>query len=145
MLRDDGYHITEDQFLITSLTKACRIKNDNMKIRFPIQKGVLQLLLDQINTKFAKQPYLEVLYSAIFSTAYYGLFRVGEICDGTHTILAKNVHIAQNKNKMLIYLESSKMHSKANQPQIVKISPFKMVHAHRKAKNLMTMYCPFTF
>ena len=115
-----------------------------MKVRFPIQKGVLRLLLDQIGTKFANQPYLEVLYSAMFSTAYYGLFRVGDICHGTHTILAKNVHIAQNKNKMLIYLESSKTHSKANQPQIVKISALKTVHTQGGANNLMTTYCPFT-
>ena len=77
----------------------------------------------------------------MYSMLYYGLFRVGEITKGEHPILARNVHLAQNKKKLLIYLESSKMHNKGNNLQIVKISA---VDAGKKEKNPKNdKFCPF--
>ena len=79
VLKEDGYKITEEEFLISSLTKACRIKNDQMRIRFPIRRSVLNMLLGRLEKKFGKQPYLSKLYEAMFTLAYYGLFRVGKL------------------------------------------------------------------
>ena len=50
------------------------------------------------------------LYMALFSTAYFGLFRVGELTASKHVVKAVNVRIGQNKNKILFILDSSKMH-----------------------------------
>ena len=97
------------------------------------------MLLGEINSQFHSQPYLEKLYLAMFSKAYYGLLHVGEITRGTHPILAKNVHIGTNKNKILIYLESSKTHNCGNMPQTVKINEV----SHHKNSKKKDRFCPF--
>ena len=71
---------------------------------------------------------------------YYGLLRVGELAQGPHVILAENVHIGVNKDKMLFILRTSKTHNYGNHPQMVKIkssSPHAGKHNARK-------FCPFT-
>ena len=68
-----------------------------------------------------------VLYRALFATTYYGMFRVGEVTSGSHPILAKDVHIGINKNKMLFMLRSSKTHHKGNHPQTIKIAGLKVM------------------
>ena len=81
VLTEDGVILNENKYLLTSLTKACRLKNDKVKTRFPVQKGVLKLLLNTTKTYFKNkgQPYLAKLYRAIFCSAYFGLLRVGEL------------------------------------------------------------------
>ena len=124
VLAEDGIVLNENTFLLASLTKACRIKNDRVRTRFPIQKGVLKILLKTTQTYFKKrgQPYLCKLYRAIFVAAYFGLLIVGELTASPHVILAKNVHIGDNKKKLLFLLESSKTHGKDKLPQSVKMS-----------------------
>ena len=58
-----------------------------------------------------EQPYLLVLYEAIFCLAYYGLMRIGELTEGDHPIKAKDIHIGVNKDKILLVLYTSKTHS----------------------------------
>ena len=106
------------------------------------------MILDQVHNMYAinkVQPYLEHLYKAVFSTAYYGLLRIGEIADSEHSILAKNVHIGINKNKILLLLETSKMHCCGDKPQMIKI-----VGKSQRLKTCKTgvaggtLYCSFT-
>ena len=85
----------------------------------------------------ANQPYLEILYKAILCLSYYGLLRVGEVSDSRHNIKALNVHIASNKQKILILLYSSKTHDKESRPQEVKISGSEITWSDRK------FFCPF--
>ena len=69
------------------------------------------------------QPYLEVLYKAILSLGYYGLFQIGELVSlEPHTIKAANIHVAKNKNKILVILFSSKTQTEDSYPQKVKIT-----------------------
>ena len=68
------------------------------------------------------QPYLSILYQALFATAYYGLFRVSEITKSNHILLVQDVHSAINKKKLLFILRSSKTHNKSNKPQLIKIT-----------------------
>ena len=89
------------------------MENDQVKIRLPIQKGLLEMLLFEIQRTFggvneAPQPYLEALYKAMFCLAYYGMLRVGEIAYGPHIIKAGNIHVGGNKDKILLVLYSSK-------------------------------------
>ena len=48
VLRDDDVSLNEDKYLLTSLTKACRLKNDQVRTRLPIQQGVLEVLIKHI-------------------------------------------------------------------------------------------------
>ena len=124
VLREDGFELNENKFLLNALTRACKPKNDRVRTRLPICKGVLETVIRKVKSFFAGagQTYLEVLYVAILTTAYYGLFRVGELSDSPHAIKVADVHIGQNKKKLLFILRTSKTHGRNSKPQMVKIS-----------------------
>ena len=125
VLMDDGIEINEDRYLLTSLTKACKYVNNGVRMRLPIQKGLLQLFLGEIDHIFGNirnQPYLNTLYKTVFITAYYGLFRIGEVSKGSHPVLARDVHISDHKNKLLFLLRTLKMNWLDSKPQTVRIS-----------------------
>ena len=148
VLADLKIKLDVDQSKLNSLTKACRLNNDRISTRLPIHKGLLQLILDQIHRHYynRSQIYLATVYQALFITAYYGLFRVGELTHGPHAILARNVHIALNKCKMLFILEMSKTHTKGNKPQLVKITRVSSIGEQpKKATNQAGLIysCPF--
>ena len=84
------------------------------------------------------QTYLGFLYMSLFSTAYHGMFRVSQLTEGPHAIKACDVHIGQNKNKILFILRSSKTHNKGDPPQMIKISS-SMVGAKKRCNH----YCPY--
>ena len=105
---------------------------------------MLVVLLRKLETLFIDQPYLLVTYQALFSTAYFGLLRVGELTSGTHPILAKDVHIADNKDKILFVLRYSKTHDQTQHPQMVKISSRKLSRqSSANKKCLDSNYCPY--
>ena len=134
----DGYKWSDNLVLLNTLSGACRLKNDKLKVRLPIKKNLLRLLIKELREFYEDQPYLLILYTAMFQVAYFGLFRVGEITMSNHSIKAKNVHINGDRTKMLIILYSSKTHSKANRPQKVKIT------ADRTKGRKTNSLCPCT-
>ena len=139
VLGEDDQEINEKDYLITSLTKAFRLQNDQIATRLPIQKGLLRIILQQVSRKFknsdSHQPFLTTLYRAIFSTMYHGLLQIGEAASDSHPILARDVHIGTNKRKFLLILHTSKMHWKNARPQMIKITA-------SKAKNDMIRQDP---
>ena len=122
IVKTDKYQWDNDRATITALTQACRIINDRVATCLPIQRSLLNLILFEIERLSKNQFYLETLYKAMIALEYYGLFRIRELTYSTHVMKAVNVHIATNKEKILIILYSSKMHSLANRPQKVKIT-----------------------
>ena len=80
------------------------------------------------------------MYQALFALGYYELMRVGELTSGSHAMKACNVHIANNKDKILIHLYTSKTHSMANRPQKIRITS----NRDGKSSNyLHRNFCPF--
>ena len=77
VLSNDGYEWEENKLVLGSLTRATRIINDSVRTRLPIQCGLLELILFEIERVFAtnNQLYLERLYKAIFILGYYGMMR----------------------------------------------------------------------
>ena len=122
ILQVDGFRIHEDRFLLSSITRACTYKNDYPRTHLPITKHLLKTILKETNKMYDEQPYLRILYLTLFSTAYFSLFRVGEITAGSHPIKAKDVHIGLNKKKLMIILWTSKTHWTDSKPQIVRIN-----------------------
>ena len=124
VLAEDGHKLNEDLFLMNSLTHACILKNDQLTIRFTIYKELLHIIINEARTWFSliNQPYLQILVPALLMTGYYGLLRAGELTYSPHSILAKNVHIGTNKNKIMLMLRSSKTHSECDEPQVIKIN-----------------------
>ena len=78
--------------------------------------------------KVQGQLYLAKLYTALFATAYYGLFRIGELTLRNHTVKACNVHIRENKRKIQFILYTLKTHRLNNHPQLVKIASTKKLN-----------------
>ena len=113
--------------------------------RLPILKDLLQLILSEFKKMFADQPYLEKLYLAMCSSAYYGLLQIREITQGPHILLASNVHVGVNKQKMLFILRSSKIHDKGMQPQLIKINSVKTTKKQKSNKpcKLQRYFCPY--
>ena len=127
----------DEQVVLSSLIKACKIMNDKLTVRLPIHEGLLELMLFETQRIMDKQPYLEILYKTMLSVGYYGLLRVGELTvPGQHTIKDCNIHVAKNKEKILIVLYSSKTHGEESYPQKVKISGNATTRKHR-------FFCPF--
>ena len=135
VLRDDGYEIDNGKLMLGSLIKACRLVNDKVRTRLPIKQKLLEILLFEIQRIYSSKPFLEIVYKTIFSLAYYGLFRIGELTTGTHPVKACDVHVGQNKYKMLFVLRTSKTHGKEARPQKVKITA---------TKSVKSFFCPFT-
>ena len=135
ILTTDGYSWDDSKILLTTLVRSCRMINDRVKTRLPIRIGLLEILLHELEIIFSNQLYLETLYKAMFLLGYHGLFRVGELTKGDHVIKAADVHIAGNKEKILIVLHTSKTHGWDSYPQEIKIS------GTSNTKNLL--FCPF--
>ena len=140
MLREDDYNWDQNKVLITSLTRACKLQNDRLTCRMPIQKGLFELILFELKRTKALigQPYLQILYRALFSLAYYGLMRIGELADSSHSLKACNVHTGINKNKILLVLYTSKTHGLDTYPQRIKISA-----ADNALMTTKRVLCPF--
>ena len=82
------------------------------------------------------------MYKALFSTAYFGLFRISELTytQSYHVILVNDVFVGVNKKKMLFVLRSLKTQGKGSRPQQIKISA--KPHPQEKKKEKV-QYCSF--
>ena len=140
VLRQDGYEWNDRKVLLSSLVRGCGLENDKVKIRLPIQKGLMELLLFELARIFDSdpQPYLKSLYQTMFCLAYYGMLRVGEITDSPHNIKAADVHVGNNKDKILLALYTSKTHGQESGPQKIKISA-----VSNNTNRHTRFFCPF--
>ena len=155
VLAEDGFKLCSDNFTISSLTRACKIRNDRIVVKLPIHKNLLTLLLKEITSWMNEtgQSYLKILYLALFAATYYGLLRIGEVMHSPHCILAENVHMGVNKKKLLFILPSSKTHNRCDNPQTIRIcsTPVKCIDGKddRKTKvrenrqSSTNKFCPF--
>ena len=84
VLSMNNIKIVEDRYLLCSLVKACRLKNDVVKTRLPIQKAMLGVILKEVSKQYAAQPYLASLYRAMISIMYFGLLRISEVGESPH-------------------------------------------------------------
>ena len=142
-LKSNNINISEDQFLLVSLTRACKLKNDCVRTRLPIQKGMLSAILRRTQKYYAEhdQPYLSVLYSAMISMMYFWLFHISEVTSGIYPVLAKDIHIGANKKKFLFVLRISKTHTKSAGPQMIKVSS-KTLH-DKRCYHISDFPCPY--
>ena len=124
-IKADGNKWDEEQFNFNALVKACRMENDVLYNRLPIRRPFLECILFEIERRFTIQSdesYLESMFKTAYLLQYYGLLRVGEIADSVHVLKACDVHVANNDEKILIILHSSKTHTKADRPQEIRIT-----------------------
>ena len=139
----DNYKWDDSAVLLHTLTMACRGVNDAIRAHLPICVGLLEIILFECGRLFNNQWYCETLYKTIFILAYYRLFRIGELCE--HAVKARNVHVGQNKDKILFILYSSKTHNKGSHPQEIRTSADTLGHSAMSKKNSHRKrnFCPF--
>ena len=144
VLVNDKYKWNDSLIMVSSLTRACKLVNDRVKTRLLIQASLLEMLLFEIDWQYrGSQFYLKTMYKALFSIGYYGLLRTGELIHSPHVIKAKDVHMGLNKEKILIVLYSSKIHTLGSRPQKIKISSIKHEMTNKNAKLTNRHFCPF--
>ena len=114
-LISDNYKWDDNKVMLNALTKACRLVNDSVKMRLPISCSLLESILFEIQRIYNRQPFLEKMYKALFALAYYGFFQISELV-GVHAMKACNIHMAMNKEKLLVILYSSKTHHEGCHP-----------------------------
>ena len=75
VLKAEDIHIDKDSYSSSALVKVCKLQNDVLNIRLPIQKNLLTSLLDRVDEYYNKkeQVHLTTMYKAIILTGYYGL------------------------------------------------------------------------
>ena len=88
------------------------------------------------------QEYLSTLYTALFTSLYYGMFRIGEVTFNQHVVKVNDVQVATNKNKMLFILRTSKTHGKGSKPQQIKIKS-ELATEVKQSYQLGVHFCPF--
>ena len=144
VLKYEKIELSENKVLLSSLIKACKLQNDCIQTQLPIRKGLLQVIINSVEKYYDHnpQPYLCTMFRALFLTAYFGLFRIGELTLSPHVIKARDVHIGVNKKKLLFVLHSSKTHNKSSKPQIIKIDSIKKYDVNCKNVSVM-QNCPF--
>ena len=148
VLWENNISLSENLFLLSALTRACKLKNDRITTRLPIMTDMIGKILHKCNNYFMKkgQPYLAKLYSALLSTTYYGLFRVGEVTKSPHVLLASNAQIATNKKKMLFILPTSKTSGLGDKPQRIKIESRRMDEDDKignEKQQSVKNFCPY--
>ena len=143
ILWDCEITLNEDTCLLNALTRACKIKNDRLLTKLPMGKNMLKIVLTQNKVAHNTQVYLRCLFAAIHAAAYYGLFRIGEVVKGPHVILARNVHMAQNKKKLFFVLNSSKTHNQGDKLQRVKIMSTRLENLYHEHSTSNLEFCPF--
>ena len=147
VLKIDDIELNENLFLINALTKACKLKNDRIRTRQPITRGLLNRIVGEVERYYespeVNQFYLSKMFKALFVTAYYGLFRVGELTSGAHPVLARDVEVGTNKKKLRFTLRSSKTHRRNNRPQTVKISSIKHEAKPSGEQPDVFNFCPY--
>ena len=77
ILKFDKYEWNKKLVTLTSLTQSCKLHNDIVLTRLPIHHRLFEALLFELERFFSTQPYLQILYKAIFTLAFYGLMRGG--------------------------------------------------------------------
>lgn len=120
----DGIKVPHSNCELAAIVQAAKQMNDELYVRLPIQKGLLNLILNFIRSAYIQQRgqiYLGHVLMALYSSAYHGLFRISELTQGPHNVKAQDVIHARNKRRVTFYLRSSKTHTTADLPQIVHV------------------------
>ena len=103
------------------------------------------LIIKQMNQHFLSmnQPFLAILYTTLFATTYFGMFRVGEVTSGDHPVRVTDIKLGHNKNKVLFILRTSKTHGLNQKPQKIKITSTKLNHHRPISRSNKYVFCPY--
>ena len=109
----------EKSFIIALTLKGVAQDNPTTPdIRLPVSINMLIRMCAALR-HVLDSPYMVLLYQTMFTVAFYGLFRPGELTLTEHAIQIENVSL--QPCFAAIYLKSSKCHNQVMPPQLVRI------------------------
>ncbi|XP_056006915.1 uncharacterized protein LOC130050703 [Ostrea edulis] len=105
-------HDSTQSFLLRKVLVGLTRKNPRADDRKPLTLDILSSILRLLPT-ICKSPYESALFSVIFTTAFFGYFRMGELVqnsvhDPGHAIQARDVIYLEHNNTVPIFLRHSK-------------------------------------
>ena len=106
-----------DSFLISKVLKGAAAEATG-DARYPITLPVLQSLL-QVLPSLAHSLYEKYLFFAMFTVAFHGFLRCGEMCASQHCLQYSQISVAAGNSVHITFTNFK--HSKPGQPFIIKL------------------------
>ena len=110
-------------FVIQKLLSGMSKKHKKPDLRRPITLSILERLVTVL-TKVCDSKFEQLLFSSIFSLAFFGFLRIGEIADSScsdHIIQIDDVQLDKNKDSVTLIIQSSKTDQYGNK-QVLEIN-----------------------
>ncbi len=120
-LRLDGVDLRENQYLMKQLHQAAQ-KQDVARIHCPISLNLLLQILKRVDL-VVRSDFESHLFKAIFSTAYHGMFRIGELVHSQHALKLANVLQEAEGEAFHCIQHSSKVLRPGQMPPVIVIEP----------------------
>ncbi len=117
----NGVELKENAYLMKQMHKAAQ-KQDVERLRCPVTKVLLEQVLKRIDF-VTKTNYEAALFGAIFTLAYHGMFRIGELVESVHALKVGNVLQAVTGNLIQCIQHSSKTSKPGEGHRRVPIDP----------------------
>ena len=95
--------------------------NDVVLTRLPIGEKLVDIMIFDLHRQNKVSGYFRQLYTTLFLIMYHGLFRVGEVAVGPHTVKAKDVYLDAKDRRAKFVLYTSKTHGRDRQPQEITV------------------------
>lgn len=119
-----GFKSFNQVFMVNKLLEGCRRSRPTQDLRAPLTIHVLEEICLNLHS-VCYDNYETTLFRALFTLAYFGLFRVSEltassICHLGHAILLNDVHFEENEQYIVICLRHYKTSQYGN-PAIIKL------------------------
>ena len=89
------------QFMVQKLLSACNKVNNSVDTRLPITISILQRLVQALDHTVST-PYLRQLFKAMYSIAFFGLMRLGEITQDTNKDVSLSFDQVQFTNSAVL-------------------------------------------
>ena len=115
-----GYLSPTDSFLISKMLRGAANISPRTDLRFPITLPILISLLN-IVPSLAPSKYHASLFAAMFSTAFYGFLRCGEMCQSPNNLQFHQLFVSQTPSYAEIIFTKFK-HNVSNKPFITRIN-----------------------
>lgn len=108
-LMEEGLQIGNN-FLLSRLLKGYAREfatHSQSVVKLPITINLLTQMITSL-PHVTMSSHETILYTAMFSVAFFGLMRIGEITSSAHSLLVNNVHFIPSKNSYNLSLTTSK-------------------------------------
>ncbi len=136
-LKLDGVELNENMYIMKLMHRAAQ-KQDVERLRYPITKGLLIQILKRVDL-VARTYFEATLWGALFTLAYHGMFRIGELIESEHALKTCNLLQEDDMKTLHCIQHSSKVLKPGMRPHVVLIHPTGELFCPCKMVNLYSL------